>query len=176
MCASIPMGPQEEALMPTMPRRSRATNGHAPLSYDTMQRVEALSVGAVEVVTGTVVSAIRGIQEIGAEVGSTAVSAVRGSIRAVEVIGGDLGRVARNVMDGAVTGSRDVRGDVIRIARDAADGAREAVDRIGSATLRMVRGVVDETASRASSRGRKALRRTGPRSTVRAPRSPRRAA
>lgn len=164
-------------------RRSRETNGHVPISNDTMQRVEALSVGAVNVLTGTVVSALRGMQEIGAEVGSTAVSAVRGSIRAAEVIGGDLGRVARTMMGGAVTAGRDVRGDVVRIrgdvvriARDAADGAREAADRIGSATLRMVRGVVDEAVTRATPGARKPLQRTSARSTSRSPRSPRRAA
>src|SRR5438034_6268989 len=71
--------------MPTT-RRSRDTNGHTPTTNDTMRRVEAISVGAVNVLTGTVVSALRGMQEIGTEVGTTAVSAVRGSIRAAGVI------------------------------------------------------------------------------------------
>jgi len=161
--------------MPTT-RRSRETNGHTPISNDTMRKVEALSVGAVNVLPGTVVSALRGMQEIGTEVGSTAVNAVRGSIRAAEVIGGDLGRVARNMVGGAVTASRDVRGDVTRIARGAADGALDAADRIGSATLRMVRGVVDEAVTRVAPGGRKPMQRTNARPTARSSRSRRRAA
>jgi hypothetical protein len=157
-------------------KRASEPNGHAPVSSDTLNRVEALSVGAVNVLTGTVVSALRGMQEIGAEVGSTAVSAVRGSIRAAEVIGTDLGRVARNVVGGAVSAGRDVGGDVARLAREAADGAIDAADRIGSATARMVRGVVDEAVSRAGSDVRKPPQAARPRSAARSARPGRRVA
>lgn len=115
----------------------------------TFAGVEALSVGAVNVLTGTVVSALRGIQEIGGELGSTAVVAVRGSIRAAEEIGGDLSRVAKNVVNGAVTAGREVGRDVGRLASEAADGALEAADRIASAATRAVRGVVGEATTRA---------------------------
>ena len=161
--------------MPTT-RRSRDTNGHTPITNDTMRRVEAISVGAVNVLTGTVVSALRGMQESGTEVGSTAVSAVRGSIRAAEVIGGDLGRVARTMMGGAVVAGRDVGGDVARIARDAADGALDAADRIGSATVRLVRGVVDEAVTRANVGSRKSLNKAEAAPIARASRSRRRVA
>src|SRR6059036_3508965 len=158
--------------MPTT-RRSRDTNGHTPTTNDTMRKVEALSVGAVNVLTGTVVSALRGMQEIGTEVGT---SAVRGSIRAAEVIGGDLGRVARTMMGGAVVAGRDVGGDVARIARDAADGALDAADRIGSATVRLVRGVVDEAVTRANVGSRKSLNKAEAAPIARASRARRRVA
>src|SRR5437016_11545884 len=105
--------------MPTT-RRTRDTNGHTPTTNDTMRRVEAISVGAVNVLTGTGVSALRGMQEIGTEVGTTAVSAVRGSIRAAGVIGGDLGLGARAMSGGAGVAGRDVGGAVASISRGAA--------------------------------------------------------
>jgi hypothetical protein len=156
--------------------RSSEPNGHAPITSDTLNRVEALSVGAVNVLTVTVVSALRGMQEIGAEVGATAVSAVRGSIRAAEVIGTDLGRVARNVVGGTVSAGRDVGGDVVRLAKEAADGAIDAADRIGSATVRMVRGVVDEAVGRAGGDARKPPQPARARTAPRAARSRRRVA
>src|SRR6266850_1955281 len=48
----------------------------------TFRGAEALSTGLVHALTETVVSAVRGAQEVGAELGTTALSAVRGSIRA----------------------------------------------------------------------------------------------
>jgi hypothetical protein len=61
-----------------------------------MRSAEALSVGAVRTLTGTAVTAIRGIQKVGAEVASSAVSAVRGTIRAA----GGIGAVPGNTSDG----------------------------------------------------------------------------
>lgn len=128
---------------------SSGPNGVPNAISSTFAGVEALSVGAVNILTGTVVSALRGIQEIGGELGSTAVVAVRGSIRAAEEIGGDLSRVAKNVVNGAVTAGRDVGRDVGRLATEAAGGARGAADRIASAATRAVRGVVSEATARA---------------------------
>jgi len=47
----------------------------------TIQGAEALSVGLVQALAETVVTAVRGAQEVGAELGTTALSAIRGSIR-----------------------------------------------------------------------------------------------
>lgn len=143
---------QREPRTPTTDARAAWSPdaGEVPKAISsTFAGVEALSVGAVNVLTGTVVSALRGIQEIGGELSSTAVGAVRGSIRAAEEIGGDLGRVARNVMNGAVTAGREVGRDVGRIAGEAADGALGAADRLASAATRAVRGVVNEATARA---------------------------
>src|SRR5262249_5019873 len=170
-----PAGSPRRAAMATT-RRSRDTNGHTPITNDTMRKVEALSVGAVNVLTGTVVSALRGMQEIGTEVGSAAATPVCGAIRAAEVRAGDVGRAARTMRGGAAVAGRDVGGDVARTARDAADGALDAADRIGSATLRLVRGVMDEAVTRANVGGRKALQKSEAAPVARAARSRRRVA
>ncbi|OLB41946.1 MAG: hypothetical protein AUI04_05955 [Candidatus Rokubacteria bacterium 13_2_20CM_2_64_8] len=91
--------------MPTT-RRSRDTNGHTPTTNDTMRRVEAISVGAVNVLTGTVVSALRGMQEIGTEVGDVARiarDAADGALDAADRIGSATVRLVRGVVDEAVT-------------------------------------------------------------------------
>src|SRR5947209_15235306 len=108
--------------MPAMPRQARSrtrakaapvpaaktfSDGRMPDAIrTTLQGAEALSVGLVHAVTETVVSAVRGVQEVGAEIGTTALSAVRGSIRAAEEIGGDLGRLAMSATSGAVDAGR----------------------------------------------------------------------
>ena len=104
----------------------------------TLQGAEALSVGLVHTVTETVVSAVRDVQEVGAEIGTTALSAVRGSIRAAEEIGGDLGRLAMSATSGAVDAGREVGGEVGRVAVGAAQGAAHAVQRAGVGAARMV--------------------------------------
>src|SRR5262249_31243760 len=89
----------------------------------TLQGAEALSVGLVQAVTETVVTAVRGVQEVGAEIGTTAVSALRGSIHAVEEIGGDLGRLAMSATGGGPPTRGGVRGAGWRAAGGAAAGA-----------------------------------------------------
>jgi hypothetical protein len=155
-----PGGDKETITMAAKQRDTKkaSTNGRAERSADagevpsaissTFAGVEALSVGAVNVLTGTMVSALRGMQEIGGELGSTAVVAVRGSIRAAEEISGDLSRVAKNVVSGAVSAGREVGRDMGRLASEAAGGARGAADRIASAATRAVRGIVDEATAR----------------------------
>jgi hypothetical protein len=96
----------------------------------TLQGAGTLSVGLVQAVRDTVVSAVRGVQEVGAELGTTALSAIRGSIRAAEEIGGDLGRLAMSATSGAVETGREVGGGVGRAAG--------AVQRAGVGAARMV--------------------------------------
>ena len=104
----------------------------------TLQGAEALSIGLVHAVTETVVTAVRGAQEVGAELGTTALSVVRGSIRAAEEIGGDLGRLAMSATSGAVDAGREVGGEMGRAAVGAAQGAAHAVQRAGAGAARMV--------------------------------------
>ena len=106
--------------------------------HTTLQRAEALSVGLVHALTETAVTAVRGVQEVGAEIGTTAVSAVRGSILSAEEIGGDLGRLAKSATNGAVDAGREVGGGVGRVAVGAAQGAAHAVQRAGMSAARMV--------------------------------------
>ena len=91
----------------------------------TGERAGQVAAGVVHLVTSTVVTAIVGAREIGAEVGNAAVTAMRGSIRAAGEIGADVGRLARG----------------------AATGAIEAADRIGAAAGRAADHLVDNTMS-----------------------------
>src|SRR6516165_4960331 len=92
-------------------------NGRMPYAIrTTLQGAEALSIGLVNAVTETVVTAMRGVEEIG----------------------GDLGRLAMNATSGAVGTGREVGGGVGRVAVGAAQGAANAVQRAGASAARMV--------------------------------------
>lgn len=67
-------------------------------------------------------STMRGVQDIGRELGAMAVNTLRGSVRAAGLIGGDVARISANTAAGAV----------------------DAAERIGSATARTVRSIVAE--------------------------------
>src|SRR5437867_2969236 len=87
--------------MPAMPRQARSrtrakaapvpaaktlSDGRMPDAIrTTLQGAEALSVGLVHAVTETVVTAVRGVQEVGAE---------SGAVDAGREVGGEVGRVA----------------------------------------------------------------------------------
>src|SRR5205807_1643527 len=81
---------------------------------------EVLSVGVLNLVRTTLVTALAGARDVGAEAATTAVSAVRGSIRAAEVIGADLGMVAKNAIRGTIEAAEQIGGDLGGVARSAA--------------------------------------------------------
>jgi hypothetical protein len=74
---------------------------------------EAISVGAVNLVTNTALAAISGARDVGAEAGSAAVAAVRGSIAAAREIGGDLGRISGRVLSGTFGAAREIGNDLM---------------------------------------------------------------
>ena len=74
---------------------------------------EAISVGAVNLVTNTARAAISGARDVGAEAGSAAVAAVRGSIAAAREIGGDLGRISGLVLNGTFGTAREIGSDLM---------------------------------------------------------------
>jgi hypothetical protein len=74
---------------------------------------EAISVGAVNLVTNTARAAISGARDVGAEAGSAAVAAVRGSIDAAREIGGDLGRISGRVLNGTFGAAREIGNDLM---------------------------------------------------------------
>ncbi len=74
---------------------------------------EAISVGAVNLVTNTARAAISGARDVGAEAGSAAVAAVRGSIAAAREIGGDLGRISGLVLNGTFGAAREIGSDLM---------------------------------------------------------------
>ena len=73
---------------------------------------EAISVGAVNLVTNTARAAISGARDVGAEAGSAAVAVVRGSIAAAREIGGDLGRISGLVLNGTFGAAREIGNDL----------------------------------------------------------------
>ena len=74
---------------------------------------EAISVGAVNLVTNTARAAISGVRDVGAEAGSIAVAAVRGSLAAAREIGGDLGRIGGLVLNGTIGAAREIGNDLM---------------------------------------------------------------
>jgi hypothetical protein len=108
---------------------SVARQDHAP---GVIGSSEAVAEGLVYAVSGTAVAAIRGIHEVGAEIGTTAVDAVRGTIQAAEEIGGDLGRLAKNASIDVVALGRDLGQGMGRAVADAAEGTVSAVRRAGA--------------------------------------------
>src|SRR5262245_57624992 len=69
---------------------------------ETINAGEIVAVGVLHVVRNTLVTALGGVRDVGAEIGSAAVAAVRGAIKAAYAVGADLGVVAREAIRGTV--------------------------------------------------------------------------
>jgi hypothetical protein len=78
---------------------------------------EIVAVGVLHLVRNTLVTALAGVQDVGAELGTAGVAAVRGSIKAAYGIGADVGTVAREAIRGTVTAAEAIGGDVGGAAR-----------------------------------------------------------
>jgi len=89
-----------------------------------------VATGMMHLVTGTMRSALAGIQDVGAEVGGVAVTVAQGSLRAARTIGADVGR----------------------LAIEAAEGAIQAADRITAAAGRVANNLVGATVSSVTGR------------------------
>src|SRR6267378_2677994 len=112
---------------------------------DAINSGEIIAVGVLNLVKNTILTALVGVQDVGAALGVAGVAAVRGSIKAAAAIGGDLGAVAREAIRGTVAAARDVGADVVKLARSAAEGAVEAADHISDAAGRAVRATLSGT-------------------------------
>jgi hypothetical protein len=77
-----------------------------------------LSVGVLHLTERTLLEAVRAVEDIGSELGTTAVSAVRGSIKAAEEIGSDLVQVGKGVSRGVAEPARRLGDGVARLAAD----------------------------------------------------------
>src|SRR5262249_46469291 len=75
-----------------------------------------VSVGLVNLVKNTLVTAISGARDVGGEMGTAAVAAVRGSIRAASEIGADLGAGARDSIMGTSEAAEQSGGERGRAA------------------------------------------------------------
>src|SRR5262249_54403614 len=113
---------EEEVAMATRKSAARAeaeTRRDHPGESQRVSRVvreaitvgEIVSVGVVNLVRNTLVTALAGARDVGAEVGTAATAAVRGSIKAAAEIGGDLGTVAKQAVKGTVQAGGAIGGD-----------------------------------------------------------------
>jgi len=106
---------------------------------------EIIATGVVNLVRDTLVIALSGVRDVGAEIGSAAVAAVRGSIRAVQEIGGDLGGVAKQAIKGTVQAAEEIGGDLGGVARSASRGAVKAANEVGGDVAAVARKAVEGT-------------------------------
>lgn len=121
----------------TAPSRDGGAVGRA--IHSTISGGEAVSVGVVNLVKNTLAAAVSGVQDVGKEVGATAVAAARGSIRAANDIGGDLLAVAERAVKGTVRAAGEIRHELIG-SGDRKPGAtvpgRRPLARVGARTVR----------------------------------------
>jgi len=100
---------------------------------------EALSVGVLHLTERTLLEALHAVEDIGSELGSTAVRAVRGSIKAAEEIGGDLVQVGKDVSRGVAEPARQLGDGVARLAADLWSAERGARKGLAKASARRAR-------------------------------------
>src|SRR5256884_1447712 len=93
---------------------------------DAINSGEIIAVGVLNLVKNTLLTALVGVQDVGAALGVAGVTAVRGSIKAAAAIGGDLGAVAREAIRGTVTAAEQIGGGGGGGGGAAARGARHA--------------------------------------------------
>ena len=114
---------------------------------------EIIAVGVLHLVRTTIVTALAGVQDVGAEIGTAAVAAVRGSIKAAHSIGGDLGAVARESIRGTVVAAASIGGELGGVARSASRGAVKATGDVGGDVAAAARRAVEGTALAAKELG-----------------------
>lgn len=106
---------------------------------------EIIAVGVLNLVKRTIVTALAGAQDVGAELGVATVAAMRGSIKAAYEIGGDLGTVAREAIRGTITAAEEIGGDLGGVAKSAARGAVKATGDLGGDVATVARRAVEGT-------------------------------
>jgi Ca2+-transporting ATPase len=137
-------------------KAARTPNGHrvrraGPISNRSSARSRARSTAArssrsaAHLVRTTIVTALAGVQDVGAEVGTAAVAAVRGAIRAAHSIGGDLGAVVRESIRGTIIAAESIGGELVGVARSAAGGAVKATGDAGGDVATAARRAVEGT-------------------------------
>jgi hypothetical protein len=104
---------------------------------------EIVAVGVLHLVRDTVVTVLTGAQNVGAEIGTAAVAAVRGSIKAAHSMGADLGEVARESIRGTVTAAESIGGELAGVARSAARGAVKTTGDVGGDVATAARRAVE---------------------------------
>jgi hypothetical protein len=144
--------------MASRPKRRTPSNGHgngnATRRTDPrIQRAiesaisggEIVAVGVLHLVRDTIVTALAGVGDVGAEIGNAAVAVVRRSIKVAHSIGGDLGTAARESIRGTVTAAESIGGELAGVARSASRGAVKATGDLGGDVAIAARRAVEGT-------------------------------
>src|SRR5256885_5542645 len=116
-------GPKRRQPKASAARRAQDAQRVQRTIEDTIDSGEIIAVGVLNLVKNTILTALVGVQDVGAALGVAGVAAVRGSIKAAAAIGGDLGAVAREAIRGTVTAAEQIGGELGGVARSAARGA-----------------------------------------------------
>ena len=125
----------------TRPRSTVSAGGVERAITTALGRGETLTVGVLNIVRNTLVTALAGARDVGGEIGTAAVSAVRGSIRAAEAIGADLGAVAKHAIQGTMEAAEQIGGELGGVARSATRGAVKATADVGGDVALLAPGV-----------------------------------
>src|SRR5215472_10844625 len=86
--------------------------------------------GVLDLLARTAVTALSGVRDVGAEVGTVAVTAVRGSVRAAGDVGADVGRIAAGAAEGAIDAADRIAVAAGRAVGNLVTGAVEGVREI----------------------------------------------
>jgi len=139
-------GPKRRQPKASAARRAQDAQRVQRTIEDAINSGEIIAVGVLNLVKNTILTALVGVQDVGAALGVAGVTAVRGSIKAAAAIGGDLGAVAREAIRGTVTAAEQIGGELGGVARSAARGAVNATGEVGgdvgTAARRAVEGTV----------------------------------
>jgi hypothetical protein len=114
---------------------------------------EIISVGVLNLVKNTLVAALGGARDVGEELGSTALTVVRGSIKAAHAIGGDLGAVVKHAIKGTIEAAEEIGGELGGAARSAARGAVRATGEVGGDVSTAARKAMEGSAEAARDLG-----------------------
>jgi len=118
-------------------RASKVRKAVQPKPMPAPNGAAAVATGVVDLVTRTAATALSGVRNVGVEVGSVAVTAMRGSVQAAGEIGADVGRLAAGAAEGAISAA-----DRIAVA------AGKAVGNLVSSTVESVREIMYGAAPR----------------------------
>ncbi|PYO01195.1 MAG: hypothetical protein DMD91_08350 [Candidatus Rokuibacteriota bacterium] len=128
---------------PRPARRRADARGVQRAIHDAFNRSDLIGVGVLNLARNTIVTALAGVQDVGAELGGAAVAVARGAIRAAYRISGDLGSVAREAVRGTITAAKEIGGDVGGAANSAAQGAVKATGEVRGDVATVARRAVE---------------------------------
>src|SRR5947207_10955891 len=146
-------GPKRRQPKASAARRAQDAQRVQRTVEDAIDSGEIIAVGVLNLVKNTILTALVGVQDVGAALGVAGVAAVRGSIKAAAAIGGDLGAVAREAIRGTVTAAEQIGGELGGVARSAARGAVNATGEVGGDVGTAARRAVDGTVAAARELG-----------------------